>query len=113
MIRTRLAIAAAVAAAAVTVLAAPAHADVDTDFAAQLHTYGIYGPRDYNAWIGKITCKRLHSGVDHDAYKSAAFLAKNLPLGTTTEQTWQFLATAINFYCPDLTTVLAQAATPR
>jgi hypothetical protein len=31
-----------IAAAAVT-LAPPAHADVDTDFANQLHIYGIYG----------------------------------------------------------------------
>ena len=26
-----------------------AHADVDTNFANQLHGYGIYGPRDYDA----------------------------------------------------------------
>ena len=37
------------------VLAAPAHADVDTDFANQLNGHGIYGPRDYNSWLGKIT----------------------------------------------------------
>jgi Zinc-binding dehydrogenase len=49
---------ASIAAATVT-LAAPAHADVDTDFANQLHGYGIYGPRDYNAWLAKITCERL------------------------------------------------------
>ena len=98
--------------ATATVMAAPAHADVDTDFAAQLHSFGIYGQRDYNAWIGKITCQRLYSGVDHDAYQSADFLANNLPRGTTTEQTWRFFATAIDFYCPDLTTVLQQAATP-
>ena len=49
-------------------LAAPAHADPDTDFANELHTYGIYGQKDYNAWIGKITCKRLYNGVDQDAY---------------------------------------------
>ena len=35
--------------------AAPAHADPDADFANQLHGYGIYGPRDYDAWLGKIT----------------------------------------------------------
>lgn len=29
--------------AAAVALAAPAHADVDTDFANQLHGYGIYG----------------------------------------------------------------------
>ena len=72
--------------AAVVALAAPAHADLDTDFANQLHGYGIYGPRDYNAWLGKITCKRLGNGTDADAYKSAAFLSKNLPRGTTTRR---------------------------
>jgi hypothetical protein len=35
-------------------LTAPAPADGDTDFANQLHAYGIYGPRDYNAWLGKM-----------------------------------------------------------
>ena len=69
---------------AALLLAAPAHADLDTDFANQLHGYGIYGPRDYNAWLGKITCKRLGNGTDADAYKSAAFLSKNLPRGSTT-----------------------------
>ena len=53
------------------VLAAPAHADVDTDFANQPHGHGIYGPRHYNAWLGKITCDRLGNGIDADAYKSA------------------------------------------
>ena len=66
--------------AAVT-LAAPAHADVDTDFANQLHGYGIYGQRDYNAWLAKITCKRLGNGVDKSAEKSAVFLSHNLPAG--------------------------------
>jgi hypothetical protein len=45
--------------AALVALAAPAHADPDVDFDNQLHGYGIYGPRDYNAWLGKITCERL------------------------------------------------------
>lgn len=49
--------------AATIALAAPAHADVDTDFANELHTYGIYGQRDYNAWLAKITCERLYKGV--------------------------------------------------
>jgi hypothetical protein len=49
--------------------ALPAHADPDTDFANQLHSYGIYGPRDYNAWLAKIVC-------------------------------WQFLAGAVDTYCP-------------
>jgi hypothetical protein len=96
---------------AALVLAAPAHADVDTDFANQLHVYGIYGPRDYNAWLGKITCNRL--GTDADAYTSAAFLSKNLPRSSTTAQTWQFLAAAISTYCPDQMPVVTSAAGPR
>lgn len=66
-------LAAAVLGLAVT-LAAPAHADPDTDFARELHTYGIYGPRDYNAWLGKIVCERLDKGVDGDAAKSVRFI---------------------------------------
>ena len=95
------------------VLAVPARADDDTDFANQLHTYGIYGPRDYNAWLGKITCKRLGNGIDADAYKSAAFLSQNLPRNSTTAQTWQFLDAAINTYCPEQMPVLASAAGAR
>ena len=102
----------AVVAAAVAV-AAPVHADVDTDFANQLHVYGIYGQRDYNAWLGKITCDRLGNGIDADAYKSAAFLSKNLPRNSTTAQTWQFLNAAINTYCPDQMPVLTSAAGAR
>ena len=67
-----------ITAAAVT-LAAPAHADVDTDFANELHGYGIYGQKDYNAWLAKITCKRLGNGLDTSAEKSAVFLSHNLP----------------------------------
>jgi hypothetical protein len=51
-------------AAAAVALASSAHADVDTDFADELHGYGIYGQRDYNAWLAKITCRRLGSGLD-------------------------------------------------
>ena len=102
----------AVVAAAVA-FAAPVHADVDTDFANQLHVYGIYGPRDQNAWLGKITCKRLGNGIDADAYKSATFLSKNLPHDSTTEQTWQFLNAAITTYCPEQMSVLTSAAGPR
>ena len=91
-------------------LAAPARADVDTDFANQLHTYGIYGPKDYNAWIGKITCDRLGRGLDPDANASTTFISRQLPRGSTTAQSWQFLATAINFYCPDQQPVLQRAA---
>ena len=83
------------------VLAAPAHADPDTDFANQLHTDGIYGPRDYNAWLGKIVCERIHNGVDTDDAKSTTFLSHNLPRGTTPPQWAQFLATAVAYYCPD------------
>ena len=95
----------ALAGAAATLLVAiPAHADPDPDiaFADQLHGFGIYGQRDYNAWLGKITCKRLDRGVDPDAYASMAFVSKNLPRGTTEEQTAQFLGAAITTYCPNL-----------
>ncbi len=107
----RLSTLASIMAAAVT-LAAPAHADVDTDFANQLHGYGIYGQRDYNAWLAKITCKRLGNGLDTSAEKSAVFLSHNLPRGTDTAQTWQFLAAAITTYCPDQSPVLAAVAEP-
>jgi len=98
--------------AATVTLAAPAHADVDTDFANQLHTYGIYGQRDYNAWLAKITCKRLGNGLDTSAEKSAEFLSHNLPRGTDTAQTWQFLAAAIATYCPDQSPMLTAVAEP-
>ena len=101
--------AAAMAVTAVT-LAVPAHADPDIDFANQLHGYGIYGSRDYNAWLGKITCKRLARGVDGDAYASEAFVAKNLPRATTQSQAWQFLGAAISTYCPEQTGVLQAAS---
>jgi hypothetical protein len=105
---------AAIVAAAIA-LAAPAHADGDgdTDFANQLHTYGIYGPRDYNAWLGKIVCDRLHRGVDANAVESTQFVAPNLPRGSTQVQTWQFFAAAISCYCPDQTPVLENVAAQR
>ena len=87
-----------------------AHADPDTDFANQLHTYGVYGPKDYNAWIGKITCKRIYTNVDTDAYHSAKFVSAQLPKDSTTEQAWQFLGAAIDFYCPEERVILDQAA---
>ena len=90
--------------------AAPAHADPDTDFANELHTYGIYGQKDYNAWIGKITCKRLYNGLDKDAYSSASFIHLNLPKDTTTEQAWQFLGASLRTYCPDKVSILDAAA---
>ena len=94
------------AAVAAVTLAAPANADPDIDFANQLHGFGIYGQRDYNAWLGKITCKRLDRGVDPDAYASMAFVSRNLPRGTTQEQTAQFLGAAITIYCPNLAAAL-------
>ena len=60
--------------AATIMLAAPTRADVDTDFANQLHTHGIYGPRDYDAWLAKMACNRLNDGVDGNAEESAVFL---------------------------------------
>ncbi|GAS93546.1 protein of unknown function, partial [Mycolicibacterium canariasense] len=50
------ALAAMAAVATGLTLAAPAQADPaydrdpDTNFAHELHTYGIYGQKDYNAW---------------------------------------------------------------
>lgn len=89
-------------------LAAPAHADVDGDFADQLNGYRIYGPRDFNAWMGKILCQRLNTGVDGDVHKSVDFISANLPRGTTQLQTWQFLAAAVGNYCPDQMSVLGR-----
>jgi Protein of unknown function (DUF732) len=83
-------------------LAAPAYADPDTDFDNQLQGYGIYGAHDYNPYLAKIACRRLGQGVDPDAAASAHFLEKNLPRGTSQVQTYQFLGSAISFYCPDL-----------
>jgi hypothetical protein len=93
---------AVVAIAAAIGLAAPAYADPDTDFDRQINGYGIYGPHDYNPYIAKIACHRLGQGVDPDAAASAHFLEKNLPRGTTQVQTYQFLGSAVSFYCPDL-----------
>ncbi len=91
----------AAGAASTLVLAAPAHADPDTAFAKELQSYGIYGQKDYNAWIGKIACKRLDRGIDATARDSAKFVADQLQRGSSTEQAWQFLAAAMNYYCPD------------
>ncbi|MGK2869778.1 MAG: DUF732 domain-containing protein [Mycobacterium sp.] len=94
---------AAVAAASVAALAfaAPAQADPDTAFAKELQGYGIYGQKDFNAWIGKIACKRLDRGVDITAQDSARFVSDQLLRGTSTEQAYQFLGAAMNYYCPD------------
>lgn len=93
-------------------LAAPAQAgpDVDADFAHELQSYGIYGARDYNAWMGKIVCERLRAGRDADAAASVRFITPNLPRGTTQVQAWQFLGAAINSYCPDERSVFERAA---
>lgn len=99
-----------VTAAAALVVAAPAGADPDIDFADQLHGFGIYGQRDYNAWLGKIACKRLARGVDADAYASSAFISRNLDRDTTATQAMQFLGAAITIYCPDQVGVLQSAA---
>jgi hypothetical protein len=95
---------------AALVFAAPAQADPDTDFANELHTYGVYGQKDYNAWIGKITCKRISNGLDKDAYASARFVSRQLQRGSTTEQAWQFLGAALRTYCPDNLPFLEAAA---
>ncbi len=103
---------AAVALAALMVTeSAVAHADSDTDFGNQLHTVGVYGPKDYNAWIAKIACERLDRGVDRSAYDSARFVSSQLPTDATTAQAWQFLALAYPIYCPDRQILLQQAAT--
>ena len=91
-------------------LAAPAHADVDTDFTNQLHAYGVYGPRDENAWLAKIACKRLSTKVDEDAFASARFLKTSLARTTSTQQVWQFLGAAVDAYCPEQTPTLHAAA---
>jgi hypothetical protein len=87
-------------------LAPSASADRDTDFATELHGFGIYGQRDYNAWLAKITCKRLSTGVDAGAPESAVFLSANLARTSSTEQVWQFLGTALRMYCPEHVGVL-------
>lgn len=91
-------------------LAAPASADTDTDFTNALHIHGIYGQKDYNAWIAKISCKRLDRGTDPDAYASAEFIRAQLDKDTTIDQAWQFLGLAIPMYCPEQQHVLLDAA---
>jgi hypothetical protein len=89
-------------------IAAPANADPDTDFYNELHIYGIYGEKDYNAWIGKIACKRLWNNQDRDANASATFVKRQLNKNTTTEQTYQFLGAAYRTYCPEKLPILTQ-----
>lgn len=104
-----------VAGAAIAVgLAAPAMAqpEPDTAFAKRLQAYGIYGQKDYNAWIAKIACKRLNRGLDKDAYQSAEFVLEQLQRGSTTQQAWQFLGEAIPVYCPNQMVALQAVANP-
>ncbi|OIN79311.1 DUF732 domain-containing protein [Mycobacterium malmoense] len=109
MKRTKLATSVAVAAAAIA-LAAPAQADdYDYPFKQTVNGFGVYGPQDQLAWLGKISCERISRGVDGDAYKSANFVQRNLPLGTTQGQAFQFLGAAIDHYCPDHVGFLQQA----
>lgn len=90
--------------------AAPAAADPDTAFANELHLYGIYGQKDYNAWIGKIMCKRITTGVDPDVFATANFVHNQLQKDATTDQAYQFVAAAMRTYCPDKLPILDQAA---
>lgn len=99
-------------AAGVVASPAVANADPDTDFANALHTIGVYGPKDYNAWIGKIACERLDRGLDHDAKDSAKFVSMQLK-GGTTEQAWRFLDLSYATYCPERHDLLTQAADTR
>nr|WP_313776309.1 DUF732 domain-containing protein [Mycobacterium sp.] len=100
--RRRIIIGVASALVALPMMLAPsASADRDTDFATELHGFGIYGQRDYNAWLAKITCKRLTTGVDADAGESAVFLSGNLARSSSTEQVWQFLGSGLRMYCPE------------
>ncbi|MEE6169650.1 MULTISPECIES: DUF732 domain-containing protein [unclassified Mycolicibacterium] len=100
-----------IASAAISLaICAPASADSDTEFADVLHTYGIYGPKDYNAWIGKLACKRLSHGIDTTAQESVTFVSDQLAKNTTTEHGWEFLGTAIDYYCPQQRGVLNQEA---
>ncbi|MCG5434012.1 DUF732 domain-containing protein [Mycobacterium sp. MYCO198283] len=96
-------------AAAALALAAPANADVDSDFSAQLKTYGIYGQKDLYAWMAKITCKRLRTGLDPDAAAAVTFLNRNLTQ-IDEPQAWQLLGATITYYCPDQTPVWEAAA---
>ena len=99
------------AGAVVTAFAAApvAQADRDEAFADQLHSYGIYGQKDFNAWIAKIMCKRLHRGVDADAFASARFVHNQLQNRSSTEQAWQFVGAGIPAYCPEQAHLLTQA----
>lgn len=91
-------------------LAGAGRADPDTGFADDLHGQGIHGPKDYNAWIGKIACKRLRTGVDSDGPAAARFVAGNLAPRPDTAQVWGFLVAALSTYCPDQLPAVLRAA---
>jgi hypothetical protein len=55
----------------------------------------------------------MSSGVDATAEKSAVFLSHNLQRSTDTTQTWQFLAAAIDTYCPEQQPMLTSVARPQ
>ena len=110
--KARTLISAVGAVAAAVAMAIPAHADPDTDFANELHTYGIYGPKDYNAWIGKITCQRMANNIDPAIADTASFVGKNIPRGSSEQQVYEFINASINTYCPDEHGRLAALAQP-
>ena len=58
----------------------------------------------------KVKGKKRAWVVDQDAYKSAAFIQRNLPKDSNTEQAWQFLGASLRTYCPDKMPVLEAAA---
>src|SRR6202012_5298178 len=91
-------------------VAAPAHADdYDYPFKTTVNSFGVFGPQDQLAWLGKISCDRIGRGVDGDPYKSATFIQRNLPRGTTQGQAFQFLGAAIDHYCPNQTAFIQNA----
>lgn len=99
-------------AGAAIALAAPAQADdYDYTFKQTVNTFGVYGPQDQLAWLGKISCDRIGRGVDGDPYKSANFIQHNLALGTTQGQAFQFLGAAVDHYCPDQVGFVQSAGT--
>ena len=107
---TKLATIGVMAAAAIS-LAGPAQADdYDYTFKNTVNTFGVFGPQDQLAWLAKISCDRIGRGVDGDPYKSATFVQRNLPRGTTEGQSFQFLGAAIDHYCPNEVGFIQQAA---
>jgi hypothetical protein len=98
--------------AATIALAAPAQADdYDYTFKQTVNGFGVYAPQDQLAWLAKISCDRIGRGVDGDAYKSATFLQRNLPRGTSQGQAFQILGAAIDHYCPENVGFLQRAGT--